>query len=199
MPSRLLTNCYTPEFTTETNEPSPWTDCTFADGLMLANKASRGKYPNTRAEREALRRASGDTIGGASLQDLAKGIKNRYHWTLPVVPITLATLELRLRRKYGAASSGLYATFKGTKFARFDVHFSNQGSNSAHSMYFQGHDRKGYQHLNAAGKLQDVYVMDPLGRGTYKGEWMPWKLYVSYLMSLDHKNLYVATRGQGSV
>ncbi len=195
MPEIQLTGTYTPSFTTETNEPSPWYDCTWASGLMLANKATRGKYPNTLIERKAIRSAGAPNKQGASLRDLALGIKNRYGWTLPTNVISLDSLEVRLRRGDGSVSQGLYSTFRDTLYARWDRNFSNQGSNSGHATYVQGHDPMGRQELNSNCKLSSVWWLDPLGQAP--GEWMDWALYVKYLQSLGQ--LFVATVVQGGI
>jgi len=73
---------YSPPFVTETDQPAPWLDCSWASALMLANMATLGKYPTTRNERQELRNASGDHFGGSNLHDVAIGIQVRYGWTL---------------------------------------------------------------------------------------------------------------------
>lgn len=199
MPEIQLTRTYTPLFTTETNEPSPWLDCTWASGLMLANKATRGRYQNSLAERKALKLAANTNKLGASLQDLALGIKNRYNWTLPTNVISLASLEIRLRRGDGAVSQGLYSTFLGTLYSRWDRNFAIQGSSSGHATYVQGHDPTGLQELDSECKLASVWWVDPLALETdsYNGEWMPWGLYTKYLASIGW--ISVATAEQGSI
>lgn len=162
---------FSPRFVTETDEPSPWTDCTFCAGLMFANKAGKGKYPYDRPEREALRKASGDTVGGASLYDLRRGIERRYGWTFPLTVITWQTFLARMARGDGAVGQGLYSKLSYAH-QRWDRNFAAKGSKSTHAMYFQGHDRGDNQHLDAKGLPLDLFVCDPLGRGTtYRGEW----------------------------
>lgn len=197
---------YSPRFVTETDENPPWTDCTWASGLMLANKASGGKYPATRAEREALRKASGDHFGGSNLVDLHDGIERRYHWQLVVDWPSWDQLIARLERGDGAVVQGLYARLP-PHFKRWDPAFGRK-PDSGHAAYVQGHDRGQNFHRNAAGNLYDVFWNDPLGRspkGTppderYRGEWMPVNVLRSFLLGLGTINeLKAATVRQRSV
>lgn len=194
---------YSPIFVTETNEPSPWTDCAWASALMLVNKASansvypHGKYPATREEREALREASGDRTGGSTFYDVRRGIQKRYEWTLPLTSISELSLRVRLSRGDGAIVAGLYSELP-KHYQRWDRKFAAKGDRSTHSVYVQGHDRAGNQHLDGPnGLVKDIFWCDPLGRGTYRGEWMPWENLMIYAIGMG--NLGVATMGQGRV
>lgn len=197
---------YSPPFVTEANEPPPWTDCTWASGLMAANKASGGKYPSTRAEREALRDASGDHIGGSNLGNLAAGIHARYGWTLTLDRPAWHTLLLRLARGDGAVVQGDYAKLP-KHFQRWDTRFAAK-PNAFHAAYAQGHDRGGNFHLGPDGLPTEVFWCDPLGRsdvGTpagdrYRGEWMPIAALHAFLNGLaPDSGLLVATVKQRSV
>lgn len=180
MPNVLTKGLYTPPFVTETDEPPPWIDCTFSAGLMLWLKATLGGVPHDRNEREQLRIASGDVVGGSSLYDLKRGIANRYHKTVVLAPFSGASAQQRLARGDGMVIQGIYAALPA-HYTRFDPGFAAQGDKSAHAMYFQGHDSKGYQHLDATKTMVvDAYVMDPLGRGSYDGEWISWAAVVQY-------------------
>jgi hypothetical protein len=90
---------YRSPFITETDEPA-WTDCKFASGLMLvaewtAGEAIHDRHGNTldakglKRLRERIRVLSGDSVGGASLEDLARGIAKRFP-DLPPLPRTTA-------------------------------------------------------------------------------------------------------------
>ena len=79
---------YRSPFITETNEPA-FTDCQFSAGLMLiaewtSGEAIHDRHGNTldaaglQRPRERIRVLSGDTEGGASLEDLAQGIARRF-------------------------------------------------------------------------------------------------------------------------
>jgi hypothetical protein len=188
------TTLFTPAFVTETNE-AHWEDCTFASGLMLANKASLGKYPATRPEREALRRLSDDLEGGSNLYDLRLGIERRYGWTLALARLTWAQFLARMARGDGAVIQGIYGGL-GEPFVRWDRKFAAKGKLAAHAMYAQGHDSAGYRHLDD-GLPRDLVVMDPLGRGPYHGEWVPADKVKAFCLGLGYVS--VATVRQGSV
>lgn len=170
---------WSPPLITETDEPSPWTDCTWSAGLMLWSKATLGKVPATRVEREALRVASGDTIGGSSLYDLRLGIKRRYGHDVSLAPFSGASARIRLARGDGIVLQGIYAALP-SHYTRWDTAFAAKGSESTHAVYLQGHDRAGYQHLDSNGLVVDVLILDPLAPHGYGGEWLPWKAAVAY-------------------
>lgn len=197
---------YSPPFVTETDEAPPWIDCTWCAALMAANKASLGRYPATRSEREALRKASGDHTGGSNLDDVTAGILNRYGWTLSGIRPTLAGLLARLAAGDGAIACGHYSALPA-HFTRWDPAFAHK-PNTNHAAYAQGHDRGGNYHLGAAGIPTEVFWMDPLGRspaGTpaadrYRGEWMPVAVFAAFLAGLaSGGRQYVALVRQGSV
>ncbi len=199
-----MTETYSPPFTTETNEMPPWTDCTWAAGLMLANLATLGKFPNTRKERELLRSASGDHFGGSNLEDLSRGLLLRYGWGLPSIRTSQATLLLRLSRGYGAVVQGDYALLT-THFQRWDPAFAAKRL-PLHAAFIQGHDRGGNYHLNSAGIPNEVFWNDPLGRsprGTpadeqYRGEWMPVPILWRFMSRLGTQGArFAATMAQG--
>lgn len=192
---------YCPPFVTETDEAT-WTDCQWAAGLMLALKASHGAMPATRAEREALREASGDYMGGSSLADLNRGLRTRYGRGVALNRISAASLEKRLVRGDGADVNLLYARLPD-HWTRWDRHFAAKGSRSAHAAYVQAEDRGGNVHLTPSGRLHDVFWQDPLGRspaGTdphdrYRGEWLPFEALVEAMAALSGSTarLIVAT------
>lgn len=201
-----MTGLFSPKFVTETDEPSPWNDCSWASALMVANKASLGKYPTTRQERELLRDASNDHLGGSNLGDVQRGIHNRYGWALDITHPTWHELLLRLARGDGAETQGLYSRLT-PHFQRWDPHFASKGNASAHATYVQGHDRGGNFHLDRNGIPTEVFWCDPLGRsapGTpaakrYRGEWMPVAVLHAFVNGLaSDSGLLVATVRQGS-
>ena len=97
---------YRSPFITETNEPA-LIDCQICAGLMLVAEWTTGeaildRHGNTldavglKRLRERIRVLSGDTDGGASLEDLARGIARRFP-DLPSLPRTTAPIDpLRL-------------------------------------------------------------------------------------------------------
>jgi len=198
---------YSPPFVTETDQPAPWLDCSWASALMLANMATLGKYPTTRNERQELRNASGDHFGGSNLHDVAIGIQVRYGWTLTLDSPSWTELLQRLARGDGAEVQGLYSRLT-PHFQRWDPAFAQRGTDSGHAVYVQGHDRGGNYHLDHAGVPTDVFWNDPLGRspaGTpatqrYRGEWMPIAVLHAFIRGFDTSDnalSYVATVRQG--
>ena len=200
-----MAKAFSPKFVTETDQPPPWLDCTWASGLMLANMASLGKYPATRAERRALRNDSTDHLGGSGLHDLARGLQVRYHWTISADGLSWPTLLAELGNGSGAIVQGIYADLP-KHYQRWDTQFAAKGRLSTHAAYAQGHDRGGNYHRDAQGNLTDIFWCDPLGRhdvGTpaadqYRGEWMPVAALHSFMRGLaGDGDLFTATVAQG--
>lgn len=65
----------------ERDASPPFENCVAASGVNLANAATLGTIPTTDQEVQALRKATGDTVGGEGLPDLAKGMRARYGFT----------------------------------------------------------------------------------------------------------------------
>ncbi len=167
---------YTPPQVNETWGETQFNDCTWASGLALVDVWTLGAVtrdrnwrPFTRArmkaEREALREASGDLTGGSSLEDLARGIAKRY----PSLP--------RLRR-----------STNGT--ADFDFEFMWQALKKDCSVLLQGNpsripnqksflrtaqDSDDYDHSILVIRATDAHglVMDPLRPVRSKARWVP--------------------------
>jgi hypothetical protein len=171
---------------------------------MLANMGSMGDYPATRAERELLRKASGDHTGGSTLQDLSHATLRRYGWALGGIRVSEASLLARLGRGDGAAVQGSYRLLP-SHFQRWDRSFAAK-MRPLHAAYVQGHDRGGNYHRNSRGVIVDVFWCDPLGRspaGTpaakrYRGEWMPVPVLLRFLSALGSQaGRYATTVQQG--
>jgi hypothetical protein len=161
---------------TETDE-AKLTDCQFASGLMLVAEWTTGeaihdRHGNTldakglKLLRERVRVLSGDTLGGASLEDLASGIARRFpdlpplpRTTAPVHPLRLSFDELWARLKAGhcAVLNGNPVMVAGLK--------SPLRSMQAKDDY----DHAVFVH---AARGERAFVMDPLGRGRYQGQWV---------------------------
>ncbi len=121
---------YRSPFITETDEPA-FTDCQFASGLMLVAGVDRGeaihdRHGNTldakglKRLRERIRVLSGDTEGGASLEDLARGIARRFP-DLPPLPRTTAPvdpLRLSFDELWARLQAGHCAVLDGNPMAR---------------------------------------------------------------------------------
>jgi hypothetical protein len=119
---------------------------------MLAEKATLGAVPGTREEREALRRASGDAIGGSSLDDLIRGYKVRYGWDTARWQGTLEGARTRLSSGAGMVWQGLYARLP-KHLQRWDTRFAAKGVNSGPAAYADDYRADG-----------TVLWMDPLAR-----------------------------------
>jgi hypothetical protein len=168
---------YRTPFITETDEPA-FTDCQFASGLMLVaewtdGEAIHDRHGNTldakglKRLRERIRVLSGDTVGGASLEDLARGIARRFP-DLPPIPRTTAPIDpLRLcfDELWARLQSGYCAVLDGNPIKVRDA-LTPLRSMQAKDDY----DHAVFVH--AAG-AERAYVMDPLDRGRYQGQWVP--------------------------
>jgi hypothetical protein len=168
---------YRSPFITETNEPA-FTDCQFAAGLMLvaewtAGEAIHDRHGNTldpaglKRLRERIRVLSGDARGGASLEDLARGIARRFpdlpplrRTTDPVDPLLLSFDELwaKLQASHCAVLDGNPIKVSDTK--------SPLRSMQANDDF----DHAVFVHI---ARGERAFVMDPLGRGGYQGAWVP--------------------------
>jgi hypothetical protein len=168
---------YRSSFITETNEPA-FTDCQFASGLMLVAEWTSGdaildRHGNTldarglKRLRERIRVLSGDTVGGASLEDLDLGIARRFpdlptlpRTTAPVEPLRLSFDELWVRLQAGGC-----AVLDGNP-----VKVSDPRSPLRSMQVRDDDDHAVFVH---AARGERAFVMDPLGRGRYQGHWVP--------------------------
>lgn len=154
-------------FLSETDE-AKWTDCLYASGVMLARDAAQmlplGLTP---AEREALESSDlrPDEQGG-SLDDLMVGFDRRYGWK-PLLrkDVTDATFATDLAGERGAVVQLIYAKLP-VHYRRWDTAFGAK-PDSRHS--FNARIRSSVDGSLRAGYL---WIRDPLGRGTYCGEWI---------------------------
>lgn len=174
---------YMPHFETETDVPSPWRDCSWASLSMLLDKWTKG---HVIAHHAALRRASGDK-GGSGPPELQKAIFNypkTKGWLLSapslqwkgVVDLVNSGRALVLMGQYGAIRG-----YNKGHYVRWDKRFALKAY-SGHAVYVQRDGPKG------ALKPGYWWWMDPLGRGTYKGEWVPLNVIRSFAMALRHPN-----------
>jgi hypothetical protein len=152
-------------FVTQTDQAGPWIDCAWASLSMLLQRAT-----GTEHDRRSLRAASGDTVGGSTLADLARGARSvgyQLQWSGSDAgardDMTFDQLLERLTRG-GAVVNGTYANLPD-RYTRWDRSFAARGAASGHSIYVDRYDPA----------TDRVFIMDPLGRGDYAGEWMPAK------------------------
>lgn len=153
---------YRPTFVTET-DTHPWTDCLWASGAMLLDKWTAGGTAITRRE---LRLLWDGHSGGAALGDLrvayAKlGIDLEFS---PDGGARITWPQLLDRLEHGAGAVLLGHDSKLPRwYGRWDVSFwQGLGQDDHHAVYIEGYDRK-------HGR---VWLMDPLGRGDWQGEWI---------------------------
>jgi hypothetical protein len=153
---------YRPAFVTET-DTRPWKDCLWASGSMLLDKWTNGA---TIVGRQELRRLSGDRHGGSTLADLHAAFE-RLGLDLRYSPDGGA--RITWRSLLNALSHGAGAVLLGDDsklprwYGRWDVAFwQATGDGDNHAVYIERYDPK-------HGR---VWLMDPLGRGDWAGEWI---------------------------
>jgi hypothetical protein len=165
---------YHPPFVTQTDE-RPMNDCLWASGAMLINKWTNGKIHPTH---QRLRSLSGDRFKGSNFDDL-KIAYRKLGMNLKFSPdggarITYRGLLRRLAHGAGAVVLGDYSKLP-RYYGRWDYAFwhmtkkekKKHKSADNHAIYVEKFDRR-------RGR---VWIMDPLARGHWKGEWMPaWAL-----------------------
>jgi hypothetical protein len=152
---------YHPAFVTETDQ-RPWKDCLWAAGAMLLDKWTNGKIIRTHQQ---LRRLSGDK-GGSMPADLHVAFA-KLGIDLPFSPnggerITMSGLLRRLEAGAGAVVLGNDSKLPRW-YGRWDYRFwKGKGKTDNHAVYVERYDRRHSR----------VWLMDPLARGDWKGEWI---------------------------
>ena len=153
---------YHPRFVTET-DTRPWTDCLWASAAMLLDKWTNG---DVKVSRQALRAKSGDRRGGSTFDDMKVAFA-KYGFNLKFSPeggtrITWGQMLSRLEKGAGAVLLGDDHRLPRW-FGRWDYGFwKKTGKDDNHAVYIERYDRK-------RGR---VWIMDPLARGNWKGEWI---------------------------
>ncbi len=158
---------YRPAFVTET-DTRPWTDCLWASGAMLLDKWTNGRITATH---QRLRKLSGDTKAGSGLADL-KVAYAKLGIDLAYSPdggdrITWSGLLNRLAHGGGAVLLGDDSKLPRW-YGRWDHRFwKGKAKTDNHAVYVERYDPK-------RGR---VWLMDPLARGDWQGEWISvWSL-----------------------
>ena len=117
--------------------------------------------------RERIRVLSGDTEGGASLEDLARGIARRFP-DLPPLPRTTAPVDpLRL------SFDELWARLEGRSLRRAGRQPDQGDGPKSPLRSMQAKDDYDHAVFVHAASGERAFVMDPLGRGRYQGQWVP--------------------------
>ena len=132
--SPLFPALYVPRFVTETDQASPWYDCTWASAVMLDEVATLGAVPATRDERQALRALVKGPIGGSNLDDVTRATQIRYGWPTPRFGGTWGALLAAIGSHSGAELCGIYAKLP-EHFTRWDPGFAAMGSASTHAVF----------------------------------------------------------------
>jgi hypothetical protein len=168
---------YRSPFITETDAPA-LSDCQFASGVMLvaewtSGEAIHDRHGNTldakglKRLRERIRAISGDTEGGASLEDLARGIARRFP-DLPPLPRTTAAADpLRL------SFDQLWAMLQAGHCAVLDGNPKRVADMSSPLRSMQAKDDYDHAVFVHTARGDRALVMDPLGHGRYQGQWVP--------------------------
>lgn len=157
---------YRPDFATQRDE-GPSNDCLWSSGAMLLDKWTNGDVIRTHQQ---LRRLSGDRKGGSDFDDLRRAYA-KLGFKLTFSPdggerITWSKLLRRLSQGAGAVVLGDYSELPRW-YGRWDYGFwrltkKEKAKADNHAMYIERYDRK-------RGR---VWLMDPLGVGDWKGEWI---------------------------
>ena len=116
--------------------------------------------------RERIRVLSGDTEGSASLEDLARGVARRFP-DLPPLPRTTSEVDpLRL------TFDELWARLQARHCAVLDGNPVKVTDRSSPLRSMQAKDDYDHAVFIHAARGERAFVMDPLGRGRYEGQWV---------------------------
>ena len=153
---------YKPEFVTQTDQ-RPFIDCLWSSGAMLLDKWTNGEV---RVTHQRLRAASGDRSGGSQFRDMRVAFR-KLGFGFKYSPdggdaMTWSQLLTRLGKGAGAIVLGDDHDLPRW-FGRWDYAFwKKKGKKDNHAVYVERYDRK-------RGR---VWLMDPLARGPWQGEWI---------------------------
>ena len=117
--------------------------------------------------RERIRVLSGDTEGGASLEDLARGIARRFP-ELPFLPRTTASVD-----PLPLTFEDLWARLQGGHCAVLDGNPVKVTDPESPLRSMQAKDDYEHAVFVHTARGERAFVMDPLGRGSYQGQWVP--------------------------
>lgn len=176
---KLEVDNYIPPFITETDELR-WDDCTVCATLMGVASATLGEAVSnknwdqlTRSEIKVLRErirnylGSDNQTGGTTMADMRVAFAKEYPW-LPEIPsyeeqrLGWGVARQRLLNGFGGVYMGnpSLVTNPNSKLRRW-----TNNDNFGHAIWVD-RARKNAEQV-------EFYVMDPLGRGDYDGEWVP--------------------------
>lgn len=172
-----------PAFVTETGEKK-WDDCIWAAGAMLIDE-----WTGHPVDRVALRAASGaDAKGASDLRDLRRGVADLLGLDLPASPrmgdrMRWGDLLHRLAHGGGAVVVGWYSSLPA-RLTRWDRALAamDPTDDAGHAMFVTDYRPK-------TGKL---WLMDPLGRGDYAGEWVDASVIRDFVWTTSWGYIYAA-------
>jgi hypothetical protein len=174
-------------------------DCTFASALMLINKITQGQLDvssNTQVASEILnwRTVAGAPYGDMSVggggqpPDIVNGANAIYNIQLPWRwfgsgdrQLTWQQLLDWLDEGNGAEVAGSYHQWSSSVNPQYyqyaiETGFANSSGGTGHAIYLDRRDP-------LTGK---IWVMDPLGTGSYQGEWIPDAAIHAFLTGPDN-------------
>lgn len=151
---------YCPVLVTERFGEPPYDNCVFSSGLMLANKATLGRYGTASAAVANLRRASGDDHASATPAYLSAAYKKMFGWTDPEFLGQTTAFWAAIDKGAGAAFNYIYG--------KVPVHFraGDPSFTGGHCAYIQAADPEGKT------DPMNAWIIDPLRTGDWKGEWI---------------------------
>jgi hypothetical protein len=137
--------------------PFQGSNCTLASGAMLARLAS-----GVVTSGSILRTLQDDQDGGTGINDLATALYRGYGIHYNSGLLRAGQLKSLLGSGYGAVIQGDYS--KIPRALRLQKNFTG-----GHAIYLDGY----YPGNPGRGIPEAYYVIDPIGRGGYQGDWWP--------------------------
>jgi hypothetical protein len=201
---------YRPRFLTETKEPV-WNDCTWRSTVMALDKWSIGRLFDKDITTDGLIRLSErlrdevdpGNVGGATLDEAALAVSLvwpglRVHYIDPLYRL-MDRLDFKGALRDGA---GLVVTGDELDLPPYLRRWTSK-DDFIHTVYIQGlvtvakADKHG-DYL-CAPNTDHTFLMDPLGRGGYEGEWFPVEEIMHFTTRLNDGSFYAAVYPEGEV
>jgi len=151
-------------FVTQTDEPPPWIDCTWATLAMAVYFWTNGRVLY---DKDTLRAASGDRVGGSNFMDCRKSLDVLGHQMPPFS--YFGGIHLTASQAWALMGQGVGLHVMG-----------NMGSVSAHWRRWSPNFRGFHSVWMQDRENSRSWWMDPLGRGTYRGEWMAFNTFKAF-------------------
>jgi hypothetical protein len=202
---------YRPPFLTETKE-AVWNDCTWRSGMMAVGKWSQGLLYPAEWTRERLIRKSEqmrdlvdtDDVGGATLAALSLGILRMWPGLRTHGPDDEGW-DMRTSSEFAErleAGCGMVLTGAEMGLPVYLRRWTNDDT-FIHTVYVQGLKRIDERHQHGPRLcppgVRHTYLMDPLGRGVYDGEWVPLTDILGFVTRLSLDRYYALVFPEGEV